>query len=217
MTAWFGTGSRSGRASRSGLARLHRQPAQPGSAGVRAWPAAPRGRPIPDHLLGEVVAALIDAGAPPSTALERVSVELDRLHDPRATAWAVADVLGHGTVLDDGAVLDGGAVLGDGAVLGHGTRTRAAGGAKGRHGDHERFVAGIAEAVALAGRSGLPPGDLIRDCARGARRDRAERSARRLGRLPVLLVLPMGLCLLPAAVLLGVAPVVLGLLAGLDG
>jgi hypothetical protein len=33
----------------------------------------------------------------------------------------------------------------------------------------------------------------------------------------VLLVLPMGLCLLPAAVLLGVAPVVLGLLAGLDG
>jgi tight adherence protein B len=33
-----------------------------------------------------------------------------------------------------------------------------------------------------------------------------------VARLPVLLVLPVGLCLLPAAILLGVVPVVLDLL-----
>jgi tight adherence protein B len=73
-------------------------------------------------------------------------------------------------------------------------------------------VSSVSEALALAARSGLPPGDLIRDCARDLRRARSVRVGRRLARLSVVLVLPMGLCLLPAAVLLGVAPVVLGLL-----
>jgi len=82
-------------------------------------------------------------------------------------------------------------------------------------GGAEALIGGVVGALLLAARSGLPPADVVRECAHTARRSRAEHTSRRLGRLPVLLVLPLGLCLLPASALLGIAPVVLGLLTQL--
>lgn len=152
---------------------------------------------IPDDLLAEVVAALVESGAPPVDALRRIADDLGAKADPREGEWRLAEASSAGLrpTAPDGASRPGG-------------RSR-------RQGDKEPpgVVHAVAAAIALAGRTGLSPGELIRSCARDARRIEAERAARRLGRLPVLLVLPMGLCLLPAALLLGVVPVVLGLLA----
>jgi hypothetical protein len=69
-------------------------------------------------------------------------------------------------------------------------------------------------ALTLAARAGLPPAELIRAAGR---RERARRAADRrsaIRRLEVLLVVPAGLCLLPAFVLIGVVPVVIALLSG---
>ncbi len=70
------------------------------------------------------------------------------------------------------------------------------------------------EAVQLAGRHGVPPAALIEAAA-----DRRRRAARAAGlvaarRLSVTVMLPTGLCLLPAFFLLAVVPVALGLAAG---
>lgn len=72
----------------------------------------------------------------------------------------------------------------------------------------------VTAALALAQRSGLAPAGLVRAAA--AQRRRARTAARTVAaqRLSVLVVLPMGLCLLPAFLLLTVAPFVLALLRG---
>lgn len=74
-------------------------------------------------------------------------------------------------------------------------------------------LAPVEQSLLLSVRTGAAPADLVRRAATGVRRAEAARSAVAAARLPVLLVLPLGLCLLPASVLLGVAPVVLDLLA----
>jgi hypothetical protein len=74
--------------------------------------------------------------------------------------------------------------------------------------------ASLTEALDLAARTGLGPVPLVQAAAGESRRRRAARrqvAARRLG---TLVVLPVGLCLLPAFVLLTVAPLVLDLLLG---
>jgi len=70
----------------------------------------------------------------------------------------------------------------------------------------------VLDAIALAEATGLAPAGLVRAAATEQRRREsavAEVAARRLA---VLVVLPMGLLLLPAFVLLTVAPLVIGLL-----
>ena len=72
----------------------------------------------------------------------------------------------------------------------------------------------VAVALELAADTGMAPAALVRSAAEQRRRsDVAQRvaAARRLG---VLVVLPMGLCLLPAFVVLTVVPVVLALVGG---
>jgi tight adherence protein B len=66
----------------------------------------------------------------------------------------------------------------------------------------------------LAAQSGLPPTGLIRRAAAEERRRQRAAQARAVRRLEVLLIVPAGLCLLPAFVLLGIVPVVLNLLFG---
>ena len=69
----------------------------------------------------------------------------------------------------------------------------------------------LVEALALAGSTGLGPVPLVQAAATQARRRRAaaqQVAARRVG---TLVVLPTGLCLLPAFVLLTVAPLVVDL------
>ncbi len=72
----------------------------------------------------------------------------------------------------------------------------------------------VAHALAPAWSDGVDPGPLLRHAAltlRGSRQAAAREAAARLG---VRLVLPLGLCLLPAFVLLGLVPLLIA--AGLD-
>ncbi len=73
-------------------------------------------------------------------------------------------------------------------------------------------IAPVRQALDLASRTGVAPGSLVRTAA--AEQRRREAAARTLAarRLGVLIVLPVGLCLLPAFVTLTVVPLVLALL-----
>jgi tight adherence protein B len=77
-----------------------------------------------------------------------------------------------------------------------------------------RITPVIEEALRIATRSGLPPAELVRRAAREQRRRAAVAHSRATRRLEVRLVLPAGLCLLPAFVLVGVVPVIIDLLGG---
>ena len=73
---------------------------------------------------------------------------------------------------------------------------------------------GAGRALTLAARSGLPPTALLRRVAEEERRRLASAQLKAIRRLEVLLVIPAGLCLLPAFVLLGIVPLVIRLIAG---
>jgi len=75
-------------------------------------------------------------------------------------------------------------------------------------------LAPIVEALELAADTGLAPGSLVRATASEQRRSEVAAHNVAAHRLGVLVVLPMGLCLLPAFVVLTVVPLVLGLLGG---
>jgi hypothetical protein len=78
----------------------------------------------------------------------------------------------------------------------------------------DELMAVLEEELLMAVRSGLPPADLLRRAAAEARRRRAAEQRRAVHRLEVLLVIPAGICLLPAFVLLGIVPIVLDLVHG---
>lgn len=67
----------------------------------------------------------------------------------------------------------------------------------------------LARALQPAWEDGVAPGSLLTHAASQIRRRRAEAAREAAARLGVRLVLPMGLCWLPAFVLLGLAPVLL--------
>ncbi len=69
----------------------------------------------------------------------------------------------------------------------------------------------VGVAFTLAGELGLPPRRLLHDAAEELRRSESIRTEAALGRLSVLLVLPLGLVFLPAFALLAVVPVVISL------
>jgi tight adherence protein B len=82
----------------------------------------------------------------------------------------------------------------------------------------EEFRLEFADASALAllelaRVSGAPPAELLRSEARRIRADAAAAAARRAAALGTWLMLPLGLCTLPAFLLLAVVPVLLALLA----
>lgn len=120
---------------------------------------------------------------------------------PRAVQ-AVGDAVGG----DDGAAL---ATAARALVLGAGWAA-AWSGASPR-------LAPVAECLADSWSSGAAPGPRLRAAADEVTRDRRRAAREAAGRLGVRLVLPLGLCLLPAFVLLGLVPVVLSLAGGLLG
>jgi len=73
----------------------------------------------------------------------------------------------------------------------------------------------VADALQPAWTTGSAPGPALRACAEAVRRDRRGRVREAAGSLGVRLVLPLGVCFLPAFVLLGIVPVVLSLARGL--
>lgn len=68
-------------------------------------------------------------------------------------------------------------------------------------------VTSVARSLRPAWEDGVPPGSLLRGAAEAARRDRDARAAEAAARLGVRLVVPLGLCHLPAFVLVGLVPV----------
>ena len=72
-------------------------------------------------------------------------------------------------------------------------------------------VDGVAAALARAHDGGVPAAGAVRAVARTLRADQRSRSEQAVRRAGVLVVAPLGLCFLPAFVLLGVVPVVVGL------
>lgn len=75
----------------------------------------------------------------------------------------------------------------------------------------------VRDALEPAWVGGAAPGPALRSRAAAARRERRRRARTASGALGVHLVLPLGLCFLPAFVLLGLAPLVLGLAGDLVG
>jgi hypothetical protein len=75
----------------------------------------------------------------------------------------------------------------------------------------------LREALEPAWTDGVAPEETLRLAAARLRAERADRARQDAARLGVRLVLPLGLCFLPAFVLLGLVPVVLGSGLGLAG
>lgn len=75
----------------------------------------------------------------------------------------------------------------------------------------------LADALEPAWLDGVAAGPLLRRAADRVRAERSDLAKEAAARLGVRLVLPLGLCFLPAFVLLGLVPVVLGSGAGMVG
>ncbi|UZN02439.1 type II secretion system F family protein [Cellulomonas sp. S1-8] len=78
-------------------------------------------------------------------------------------------------------------------------------------------IAVLAHALRVGWDAGASPGPQLRAAAARLRRERRARARAAAGALGVRLTLPLGLCFLPAFVLLGLVPVVLGLAGDLLG
>jgi hypothetical protein len=215
----------------------HRE-APPGtSAAMGSIPA------MPGPLVLDLVAALLQGGAPPRSALQSVGAALQAVADPSGEdLLQVSARVGHPVIgvaaRREGVPSAPPPTFGAGLVTRwlralrerarrdergsedrswggknrETARTRPRAGRAGR--DPRRLTIVLEEALWLAARSGLPPTTLIRRAAADERRRQSAAQSRAVRRLEVLLVVPAGLCLLPAFVLLGVAPVVLDLVLG---
>jgi hypothetical protein len=176
--------------------------------------------PIPSALLLELIAALLEAGAPPPTALRHLANALARVGDHRATHLEALAV-----DVEQGVIVAGpnaSHVRNPRAPARGGLRPRRRTGRRRRRSRDVPFDSGSAdpeldilrEAMRMAGRAGLAPASLVRRAAAEERRRTGVARRRSIRRLEVLLVLPVGLCLLPAFVLLGIVPVVIDLFSG---
>lgn len=115
-----------------------------------------------------------------------------------------------GVLLDVWAV----ALYGGGSWSGAGDAVRQAGlgGA-----DDPVAQARLSETLTLARRAGVPAAALLRSAAEDLRDDAAADALAAAERLGVRLVVPLGVCVLPAFVLVGVVPVVVALLSSTVG
>ncbi|WP_188079044.1 type II secretion system F family protein [Actinotalea subterranea] len=78
-------------------------------------------------------------------------------------------------------------------------------------------LAPVRDALEPAWVDGAPPGEALRATAASVRRERQARALEAAGRLGVRLVLPLGLCYLPAFVLVGLVPVLVSMASGALG
>jgi hypothetical protein len=212
---------------------------------------------MPGPLVLDLVAALIQGGAAPASALRSVAVALERAGDARAGSLTLlADrVARPSSDHADGVRADNRAdnnwadnradnnwadnrADNNWADNNWAAGDRAAGGLDGGGGDGSKWAAtdwagdsgvpvplsatepgartaaAVEESLQLASRAGLPPTALVQQSAEQERRRTQAAAMRAVRRLEVLLVMPAGLCLLPAFVLLGIVPVILDLIQG---
>jgi tight adherence protein B len=75
----------------------------------------------------------------------------------------------------------------------------------------------LRDTLALAERAGAPAVDLLRSSAQQARRDARVDGMQLAAALGVRLMLPLGVCVLPSFMLIGVAPMVLSIVSSTVG
>ena len=175
------------------LARLTRRGTGAQLAG--GPPSTGQGERLSVPMLLDLVAEVLASGAAPPRALALVGECLDRVHDPSG-----------GDLVRLAAQLTGTA-----------TASARAGPASARPGTRSGPVSGVdvlAAALALCVATGAGPVTLIRAAAEEHRRRTHAEQVRAAHRLGVLVLLPTGLCLLPAFVLLTVVPLVIDLVLG---
>jgi pilus assembly protein TadC len=136
-------------------------------------------------LVLDLVAAAVRAGLPPGRALE-----------------ATLDALGGAGVAEDDALRRVAVQLSWGSSAEEAWRTLTT--------ETDRWDE-LADALLLSTRTGAPAASLLASAASSARAARRWNAEAATARLSALLVLPLGLCTLPAFLLLGVVPVVLTL------
>jgi len=78
-------------------------------------------------------------------------------------------------------------------------------------------AAAVDQALALSARAGVPAASLLRSAADEARRTAKSVGQRKAATLSVTLMLPLGLCILPAFMLLGVAPLLISVISSTLG
>lgn len=140
------------------------------------------------------------------SAIAALLVLLGRAWTARLVRSATPDGRVPGVVLDAWAV----AVSGGGSWIAAGEAVRrATGGNVPPAADAVR----LREVLDLAQRAGVPAAGLLRRAAEDVRDDAAAAGLAAAERLAVRLVLPLGTCVLPAFVLVGVVPVVVGVLS----
>ncbi|MEH0108550.1 type II secretion system F family protein [Tersicoccus sp. MR15.9] len=180
------------RAAHAGV-RNRRTASGPVRAGHHARPDA--------ALLLELLAAMLDAGVSPDVGLALLS----QLH-PHSVGPALARVVAGRRL---GADWPSAVALA--ARSRPGSRDRAAP----EHREALAAVGPLLEAVVFAATTGAPSAGLLRSRAGELRTRRRQETERRAASLGVRLVLPLGLCQLPAFICLGIVPVVLALLPAL--
>ena len=187
----------------------------------RAHDPAPS--PFPSPLLLELLAALLESGAPPPTALRHLAAALAKAGDPRAEplealALDIEQGLTRSTPGSDATAppATGPAAAAFGTTIRRilGRTRRATPTETTAGGTADPALAVLRDAVRMAALAGLPPAALVRRAAAEDRRRVGAVRRRAIRRLEVMLVLPVGLCLLPAFVFLGVIPVVIDLFGG---
>lgn len=172
--------------------------------------ATPAPSPIPSPLLLELLAALLESGAPPPTALRHLAAALTRTGDARGERLeALAMELERG-IIGGTAVSAADEPADRGRVRGLLRRRKRAS----ADDANDAALPVLRGAVRMAALAGLPPAALVRRAATEERRRLGAARRRAIRRLEVFLVLPVGLCLLPAFILLGVIPVVIDLFGG---
>jgi tight adherence protein B len=148
------------------------------------------GSPVGWACMG-AASALVALARAWTVRLVRAATPAPELPGLYAEAWSIG-LAGGGSRLD--AERSVSAAVGDRAVT-----------------DVER--AEVADTVALAADAGVPAGALLRALGEDLRNEAAADGLVAAERLAVRLVLPLGVCLLPAFVLVGIVPVVVGILS----
>lgn len=158
-------------------------------------------------VLGALFGSAVGAGA----AVAGVSLMIGgHLWSRRMSARAVPPSGAPGLQLDLVAVaLGGGASAERATALVTGSLVRF--GVRAEKGDD------LVEILALAERAGAPAAELLRSAARQSRREARSSAQSAAAALGVRLMLPLGVCILPAFMLLGVAPVVLAIVSSTLG